>query len=111
MSARCYYIILLMLLGMEGMAQRVEGLSCERRSNPEGIDVRRPCLSWRIVGGWKGLRQTAYQVIVASTAEKLAADEGDLWNSGKVKGDRSWLVPYAGAVLKSRMACYWKVKV
>lgn len=76
MSARCYYIVLLMLWGMQAMAQRVEGLTCERRSSPEGIDVQHPRLSWRIVGEGKDLRQTAYQVIVASTAEKLAADEG-----------------------------------
>jgi len=111
MSARCYYIVLLMLWGMQAMAQRVEGLTCERRSSPEGIDVQHPRLSWRIVGDGKDLRQAAYQVIVASTAEKLAAAEGDLWNSGKVKSDQSWLAPYSGAALKSRMACYWKVKV
>lgn len=28
--------------------------------------------------------QSAYRVLVASTAEALAADEGDLWDSGKV---------------------------
>lgn len=92
-------------------AQGVEHLLCEQLFRPEGIDVSHPRLSWRIVGKAQNLRQTAYQVLVASSPAKLAADKGDLWNSGKVQGDRSWLVPYAGTKLKSRMACYWKVKV
>ena len=32
----------------------------------------------------RGAKQTAYQVLVASTPEKLAADQGDLWDSGEV---------------------------
>ncbi|HEY4207140.1 MAG TPA: family 78 glycoside hydrolase catalytic domain [Puia sp.] len=111
MSVRCYHIVLLLLLGARGMAQRVERLSCEQLFFPEGIDVLHPRLSWRIMGNSQDLRQTAYQVIVASSPGKLETDEGDLWNSGKVKSDQSWLVPYAGVVLKSRMVCYWKVRV
>ena len=55
--------------------------------------------------------QTAYQILVASSPEKLAAGEGDLWNSGKVNSDQSIWVPYQGKKLKSNQRCYWKVKV
>ncbi len=58
-----------------------------------------------------GAKQTAYQVLVASTPEKLAADEGDLWDSGQVASDQSTQVVYAGKPLRSRMRCCWKVRL
>ncbi len=90
------------------------GLRCEYRQNPRGMDVERPGLSWVVEAGDgadRGLRQTAYQVLVASTAEKLAGDEGDLWDSGRVASDQSIEVVYGGKPLGSRMECWWKVRV
>jgi alpha-L-rhamnosidase len=54
--------------------------------------------------------QTAYQVLVASTPQRLAQDQGDLWDSGRVASDRSIHVVYAGKPLGSHQACYWKVR-
>ena len=65
-------------------AATVGELRCEYRSNPLGIDVARPRLSWIIDSNERGERQTAYRILVASSTEKLAQDEGDLWDSGKV---------------------------
>ena len=62
----------------------IDNLRCEYRTEPLGIDVPRPRLSWWIESDRRGLRQMAYQVVVASSSELLATDEGDLWNSGKV---------------------------
>ena len=59
----------------------------------------------------RGAKQTAYQVLVAGSAEKLAADQGDLWDSGKVASDQSTQVVYAGKALESRVQCFWKVRV
>ena len=88
-------------------------LSCEYLKNPEGIDVAAPRLTWILQPtdpAKQDLKQSAYQVLVASSAEKLAADEGDLWDSGKVASDRSVHVPYAGKTLESYTPCYWKVR-
>ncbi len=41
-------------------------------------------------------KQTAYQILVASTPELLAKDQGDLWDSGKVASDQSAQIEYAG---------------
>ena len=59
----------------------------------------------------RGAKQTAYQVLVASTPEKLAADQGDLWDSGRVASDQSTQIVYAGKPLQSRMRCHWKVRL
>ena len=88
-------------------------LRCEYLENPQGIDITAPRLSWKLEASpeARGLRQTAYQVLVASTPELLAKDQGDLWDSGKVTTDQSVQVPYAGKPLGSRAICHWKVKV
>ena len=71
----------------------------------------RPRLSWILTSDQRGQKQTAYQVLVSSTAELLARNQGDLWNSGKVSSDQSIQVEYLGKPLVSRMGCHWKVRV
>lgn len=85
-------------------------LECESAVNPF-IDVRNPVLSWQLNDSREGAVQSAWRVIAASTPDKLAAGEGDLWDSEKVAGDQSVLVPYGGKPLSSRQRVYWKVKV
>ncbi len=89
----------------------VSSLKCEYRVNPLGIDAAAPRLNWRLVSDARGVAQSAYQILVASSEDKLTEDAADLWNSGKVESDRSAHVPYAGSPLSSRQPCYWKVRV
>jgi alpha-L-rhamnosidase len=90
---------------------QLQNLRCEMLTNPQGIDVTAPRLSWQLTGSGRNIRQTAYEILVASSATKLAANQGDLWTSGKVSSNESIMVAYKGRALKSRTACYWKVKV
>ncbi|HEY4324860.1 MAG TPA: glycoside hydrolase family 78 protein [Mucilaginibacter sp.] len=89
----------------------LQNLRCEMLENPLGIDASYPRLSWQIIGDGRNINQTAYQIIVASTLEKLNAGQGDLWDSHKTLSDRSIMVIYAGKQLISRAACFWKVRV
>ena len=89
----------------------VKGLRCEYRTNPLGIDVTKPRLSWTLQSDRRGELQTAYQILVASAPELLAKDQGDIWDSGKVASDRQNQMEYAGKPLESRMRCFWKVRV
>ena len=43
---------------------RVIDLRCEYLTDPLGLDVRQPRLSWRLEASARGIRQTAYQVLV-----------------------------------------------
>lgn len=96
-----------------GMAAplRVGVMKCEYRINPLGIDALQPRLSWELHSEERGAAQAAWQVLVASSPELLAQDQGDLWDSGKVASDQSIQVAYAGAPLRSEQACYWKARV
>lgn len=90
---------------------RVTGLTCEYLRDPLGIDESRPRLGWLLECDLRGARQAAFRVRVASTAEKLAQGEGDRWDSGRVEGDRSSQIEYAGEPLGSRAVCHWQVEV
>lgn len=93
---------------------RAEQLRCEYRGSPLGVDVPAPRLSWIILAGesgQRGARQTAYRVLVASTAALLAEDRGDLWDSGRVQSDQSNQLEYAGKPLRSSQQVFWKVRI
>src|ERR1700685_3627864 len=77
-------------------------LRCEYRSDPLGIDETQPLLSWRVESGLRAEKQTAFQILVASSPELLAQEKGDLWDTGRIAGDETTGTPYAGAPLVSR---------
>ncbi len=85
-------------------------LRCEYRHNPQGIDEPHPRLYWRVESDARGQKQTAYRLLVASTPEILANDEGDLWDSGKIASSQTTHIPYDGKPLVSRQPCFWKVQ-
>ncbi len=92
----------------------VKAVRVEGRVQPTGVDAANPRLTWSSSSLDENLRnkkQSAYQVLVASSLEKLNADEGDLWDSGKVASDESNFVPYGGAPLQSLTRYFWKVRV
>ncbi len=95
----------------QGGSSAPSGLRCEFRVDPADIETAGPRLSWIIETAERGWRQSAYRVLVASSPETLAADRGDLWDSGRVESDASAHVPYNGRELTSGIACYWKVRV
>ena len=110
------WVIVVVLLGINEVAAagiQSVNLRCEYRQNPMGIDVIQPRLSWTLeaTSAASGLAQSSYQVLVSSTREKLASDDGDLWDSGTVASDQTMQVAYAGKPLRSRMSAWWKVRV
>ena len=86
-------------------------LRCEYRLNPMGVDETQPRLTWRAESSERGQKQTAYHILVASSPELLKADNGDLWNSGKVASGETVNLVYAGRQLTSRKQYFWKVCV
>ena len=81
------------------------------RNNPSGIETLHPRLGWQIQSDLRNVHQVSFQILVASTPEKLNETEADLWNSGKLDREQSQLIQYAGNRLNSSDDCYWKVKV
>jgi alpha-L-rhamnosidase len=84
---------------------------CEYADQPLGLDSPQPRLSWVLESNERAQRQSAYQILVASSADKLQAGQADLWDSGKLASDQSIQVVYAGQPLASRQRCFWRVHV
>jgi hypothetical protein len=89
----------------------VQGLRCEYLSNPLGIDVQKPRLSWLLNPAANVRAQSAYRVLVASAPAILRKDQGDLWDSGRVASTQTTWVEYGGRQLSSGQQAYWKVRV
>jgi len=82
---------------------RPADLRCEYLVDPLGIDVVKPRLSWVCESNQRGQKQTAYRLLIASSHDKLNKNIGDLWDTGKVRSDRSIQIAYEGWPHTSRM--------
>lgn len=113
-----YVLFLMMMCGTAAFARKgkqpvvaVNDLRVENLTNPMGIDVRQPRLSWKISSTAKNVMQQSYRVLVASSLEKLSEDKGDIWDSGVVQEEQSVWIPYGGKELKGSQRYYWKVQL
>ena len=98
------------LLAGRGASLKVDGLKCENRLNPLGLDTPRPRLSWRLESTGRGQRPTAYQVLAATRPALLSESKADLWDSGKVPSGESVQVVYGGKPLLPGQRVFWKVR-
>ena len=89
----------------------VKQLICEYKTNPIGIDVPKPRLSWQISSLEKDVMQTAYEVRIAASAEDLNKAGRLLWTSGKVNSAQSVDIVYEGPALKSMQKAFWQVRI
>src|ERR1035437_6542471 len=113
---RMMSLLLAVTLGLQnaGAACLPTHLRCDYFAGPLGIDSANPRLDWVLEttdSSARGLTQGAYQILVASSRELLAKDQGDLWDSGKVVSDQTHQISYAGKSLKSDQSVWWKVRV
>jgi alpha-L-rhamnosidase len=81
------------------------------KQNPSTIESKQPLFSW--IADAKGFNksQSAYQILVASTQDKLNESEADIWNSKKVISNKSAFVKYQGKKLEALEKYFWKVKI
>ena len=87
----------------------LKALTVEHLENPLGIDTPTPRFSWKSYSKKNDVCQQSYHILVASSREKLDANEGDLWDSGEVPSARQLWITYQGKPLKSNQHAYWKV--
>jgi hypothetical protein len=78
-------------------AMEVRGLSCEHIPEPMGIETSAPRFSWKLDSSENGQAQTAWQILVAGSPNLLAADKGDVWDSGWQEGSGLSLDPLRGS--------------
>lgn len=89
---------------------RLFDLRCENLYNPLGIDNVTPHFSWKVQCE-PAAAPCFYEIQVGTDSLRLSQGKVDLWDIGQVKSTASVMVPYQGKTLKSRMLCYWRVRV
>ncbi|MCJ2184231.1 glycoside hydrolase family 78 protein, partial [Novosphingobium sp. 1949] len=88
---------------------RTVALRVAQVARPLGLEDRAPALSWQLAGRGPR-RQSAYRILVATRAERLAPGAADLWDSGPVSSGAQSGILYAGKPLQSRQRCFWSVE-
>ncbi|HBQ64689.1 MAG TPA: alpha-L-rhamnosidase, partial [Clostridiales bacterium] len=101
-------------------------LKCNDQESPLGIDTYCPALGWELQSGELGTKgsrtegpgtggpgqwQTAFRILVSSSPDMLATNQGDFWDTGKVASEQQLFIPYGGRALSSGQSYWWKVKV
>jgi alpha-L-rhamnosidase len=74
------------------------------------VDVQAPRFAWVVNDTARAQAQTAYQIIVAADEAAITADQGPLWDSGKVASAQQYGVAYAGPALTKTTKYWWKVR-
>ena len=112
-----WFLVGLMVLSFPTAAKnlnnslRTENLRIEYLKDPVGIDSKQPRFSWTLSASGRNRAQSAYQILVSSSVDKLNLDQGDIWNSGKIPSNQTNQIVFKGAELESRKEYFWKVKV
>lgn len=85
------------------------GQQCESQTNPLGIRIFTPTLSWVFSDPDAGDSQSAFRVILADNQTDIDADNGSTWDTGKTSSSGG-SVTYAGPPLRFGATYYWKVR-
>ncbi len=86
-------------------------LSVELIREPAGTTIVDPMpeYNWEVPSGTQS--QRAYQILVASSKEKLRLNDADVWNSGRVRSKASFNIEHGGGPLEDGQTYFWKVRI
>ncbi len=85
-------------------------LRCEHLDEPRGVDTATPLLAWSLESPVRGESPRSVHILVASAAELLRNDIGDLWDTGRIDAPPLPRLEYGGEPLSSCARCVWKVR-
>ena len=107
-----YFFMLLLLVGLgcgEGNYSAPVNLIVDHLENPLGLDNKYPRFSWQH-DYRPDFRQTAWQIMVASSYGRLQEGDADIWDSGRINSSQSVHIPFQGTSLLSGKQYFWKVR-
>ncbi|HEV2441537.1 MAG TPA: family 78 glycoside hydrolase catalytic domain [Steroidobacteraceae bacterium] len=91
---------------------RPQELRIEWRAGPIGLDTRRPRLTWTLAADplLRAARQSACQVIIASSERAAKAGHGDIWDSGVLETPELRAAPDCDLDFKSQTPYWYAVR-
>ncbi|MBV5313103.1 MAG: family 78 glycoside hydrolase catalytic domain [Prolixibacteraceae bacterium] len=88
-----------------------DSMLVEYAESPINMDEAHPRFSWVINASQRNQTQSAYRILLTSSADKLRDDQADMWDSGKIESSETIQHEYAGIDLKSNRKYFWKIIV
>jgi len=110
-----YWLLLFIIILLPGAnISRVDspaGLMVEFIREPDNVPVMdmKPEFSWIVPVNANF--QTGYQILVATSKEKLEKDITDVWDSRKIQSNKSTEIEFGGNYLAFKSTFFWKVKI
>ena len=95
---------------LHGAPIEVSDLRVGHEESPSGTGVK-PRFSWNLISKDRGKRQSAYEILAATSLQKLNVKSADLWRSKKQISPARHLVPWKGKSLQGVGKVHWKVRV
>jgi len=90
---------------------RISTALCENKQNPLGVSLQELHFTWEITSTENNQYQTASELVIASSEEKLQKGIFDVYNPGMVKGPESVWVKCKGKPLSPAQTYFWKVRI
>lgn len=90
---------------------KVDRMYTENLKNPLGLDNLNPRFTWIIISEDRQVMQSAYEVRVGLSSDKIANGENLVWNTGKIVSENSVHISYDGKDLLPVSRYYWQVRV
>jgi alpha-L-rhamnosidase len=91
-----------------------EQLTCDHQIDPLAVVSKHPVFGWVLSATnaqARGVRQSAWRILVSSSRENLRDNNGDLWDSGRIVSSETLNIPYDGKPLAPQQLLFWKVEV
>jgi alpha-L-rhamnosidase len=109
-----FFVFLLMVFiscqDQKELSLTAENLKCEYM-NEALIAIQSPRFSWELISSKNNQYQKAWQIIVSDNKESIEAGKGNIWDSGKRKGNETFGIKLPQNKLHSFTKYYWCVRV
>ncbi len=89
----------------------VSEMKVQSMTNPVGVGVENPQFSWEWQSSRRGALQSAYEIMVSSSVEKLKKEIADIWKTGWIESPAQTYIEYSGKPLESCKTYFWKVRI
>ena len=97
-----------------GLTIRPQQLECEYQKHPLAVQTRHPRFSWVLAAekpAERGLAQSKFRLLVATSSALLDKDRPDVWDTGEVQSSSTIQIVYQGRPLVSGAEYFWRVVV
>ena len=114
MKIKYLHFVFLFILALSACSHDMKkpmDLMIEFIRHPEKVLILDPKPEFTWIVSQESIKQSAYQIQVASSLKNIRKNDADIWNSGKIPGGGSTEIEFDGKDLMENSAYYWRVRI